>query len=204
MQNKLQEITEKIYQEGISKGNAEAETIISNAKKEAENIIIEAKKEADNLLKAAKKKSDEIKTNGEAELKLSSKQALNALKQQITDLIAGSIVNPLISEVFDDKNFIRKIIELAVKNWNATSSGNPEITLLISETEEKSLQDYFAKSAKELLDKGLEIKTEGSIKSGFQISPKDGGYKISFTGNDFNNFFKQYLRPKLVDLLFEE
>ena len=204
MQNKLQELTEKIYQEGISKGNAEAEVIISNAKKEAESIITEARKEAENILKAAKKKSEEIKINGEAELKLSSKQAINSIKQQLTDLINGSVVNPVVSDAFNDKTFITKIIEVAVKNWNSSSTGNQGIRLLVPEKEEKSLKEYFSKSAKDLLDKGLEIKAEGSVKSGFQISPKDGGYKISFTESDFINFFKQYLRPKLTELLFEE
>ncbi len=204
MQNKIQELTEKIYQEGISKGNAEAEIIISGAKKDAETIISEAKKEADDIIKAAKKKSEEIISNGESELTLSSKQALNAVKQQLTDLINGSIVNPVISEAFNDKTFIRKIIELAVNNWNGDSSGNPGIVLLVPEKEEKMLKEYFAKSAKEILNKGLEVKAEGSVKSGFQVSPKNGGYKISFTESDFNNFFKQYLRPKLTELLFED
>lgn len=201
MQKKIQEITEKIYQEGISKGNAEAETIISDARKEADNIISDAKKEADSLLKEAKKKSEEIISNGKSELKLSSKQALNALKQQITDLINGEIIHSSVSSAFDDKQFIQKIIEQAVKNWN-TNAENPEITVLLPGNEEKKLVDQFIKSVKKMLDKGIEIKADGNIKTGFQISPRDGSYKISFTGDDFTNFLKQYLRPKLIELLF--
>jgi len=37
---------------------------------------------------------------------------------------------------------------------------------------------------------------------GFQIGPKDGSYKVSFTDEDFKNFFKDYLRPGLIELLF--
>jgi V/A-type H+-transporting ATPase subunit E len=204
MQSKLQELTEKIYQEGVEKGNAEAEVIISNAKKEAESIVTEAKKQAENLIKEAKKKSDEILSNGESELKLSSKQAVNALKQKITDLINGSIINATVSTAFDDKSFIQKVIETTVKNWNSATKESPEVTVLVPKSDEKSLLEYFTKSAKNLLDKGLEIKGDESIKSGFQISPKDGSFKIGFTGDDFANFFKQYLRPRLVELLFED
>ena len=57
---------------------------------------------------------------------------------------------------------------------------------------------------KELIDKGLEIKFDQSVNSGFQVSPKDGSYKVSFTEDDFTNFFKQYLRPKLAEILFSE
>jgi len=202
MQNKIQEITEKIYQEGISKGNAEAEAIVSDARKEAELIISEAKKEADSILKEAKKKSEEIISNGNAELKLGSKQALSALKQQITDLINGEIIQSAVSSAFDDRQFIQKIIEQAVKNWNAGADEYPEITVLIPEGEEKKLIEYFTKSVKKMLDKGIEIKADENVKTGFQISPREGSYKISFTGDDFENFLKQYLRPRLVELLF--
>lgn len=201
MQNKIQKITDKIYQEGISKGNAEAEAIVSDARKEASQIISEAKKEADSIIKEARKKSEEIVSNGNAELKLSSKQALNALKQQITDIINGEILHTSVSSVFNDRQFVQKIIEQAVKNWN-TGTENPDISVLVPVSEEKKLIEYFTASAKKMLDKGLEIKADENIKTGFQISPQDGGYKISFTGNDFENFLKQYLRPKLVELLF--
>jgi len=204
MQSKLQELTEKIYQEGVEKGNAEAESIISNAKKEADSIVADAKKQAENLLKEAKKKSDETKLNGEAELKLSSKQALNALKQQVTDLINGTIVNASVSAAFDDKSFVQKMIETTIKNWNPGTKENPDITVLVPANDEKKLVEYFTKSAKKLLDKGLEIKTDETLKSGFRISPRDGSYKIGFTEDDFTNFFKQYLRPRLVGLLFED
>ncbi len=203
MQNKIQKITEKIYQEGISKGNAEAEAIVSDARKEANNILSEAKKEADSILKEAGKKSEEIISNARAELKLSSKQALSALKQQITDIINGEIIHASVSSAFDDRQFMQKIIEQAVKNWNAGAE-NPEISVLIPGNEEKKLIEYFTASAKKMLDKGMEIKTGENVKTGFQISPKDGSYKISFTGDDFANFFKQYLRPKLVELLFAD
>lgn len=202
MQNKIQELTEKIYQEGISKGNAEAEVIVSNAKKEAEKIISDAKKQAEAILKDAKKRSDEIISNGEAELKLGSRQAITALKQQITDAINDRIIKQTVSTVFEDKEFMKKLIGQAIHNWTSTQGDNPAFSVLIPEKDQKNLIDFYTKSVKDQLNKGLEIKADKNIKSGFQISLKDGGYKISFTGEDFSNFFKQYLKPRLVELLF--
>jgi len=56
MQNKLQELTEKLYAEGLSKGRQEAEEIKSRAQKEAEEIIASAKKEYDSILQKARKR----------------------------------------------------------------------------------------------------------------------------------------------------
>lgn len=201
MQSKLQELTEKIYQEGLEKGNAEAKTIVDNAQVEAKEIVENAKKEAQQIIKAAQKKASETQTNTESEIKLSSKQALNALKQQITDVINNQVVGEAIAGTFD-KNFTKSIVETTLKSW--TSSQSSDLTVLLPTDNEKELADYFKKSLRALLDKGLEIKFDDTIQTGFQIAPKDGSYKVSFTDEDFANFFKQYLRPKLVELLFQD
>jgi V/A-type H+-transporting ATPase subunit E len=204
MQNKLQQLTEKIFKEGISKGNAEAEKIINDSKKQAGEIIATAKKESDKIINDAKKKSVEIKSSSEAEFRLSSKQAINALKQQITELINGEIVSTSVKKVFEDKDFIKRLIEASIKNWKPASDEDADLTILLPEKEEKEIQQYFTKSVKDLLKKGIEIRFDADIKSGFQIGPKNNSYKISFTEEDFINFFKQYLRPRLIKLLFSE
>lgn len=60
MNAKLQELTEKIYQEGVQKGQTEAEKIIADARLEAKKIISEATSEAERQLTEAHKKSDEL------------------------------------------------------------------------------------------------------------------------------------------------
>ena len=39
MENKLQELTDKLYNEGLSKGKKEGEEILANARKEAADIV---------------------------------------------------------------------------------------------------------------------------------------------------------------------
>ena len=202
MQNKLQELTEKIYREGISKGNAEAEAIIEKAKKEAEAILTEAKKESKSILDQARKKSEEIRNNGESELKLSARQSINALKQKIVDLINGESVHAAVKDAFQDNDFIKKILEATLKNWMSSPDKPADLSVLLPEKDAVAVEQYFARSAKTLLDKGLTIKPDTDLNAGFQIIPKDGSYKMSFTDKDFENFFKQYLRPRLMKLLF--
>ena len=45
MENKIQELTDKIYREGVEKGNEEAQRLIANAQEEAKKIIEDARKE---------------------------------------------------------------------------------------------------------------------------------------------------------------
>ena len=39
MENKIQELTDKIYREGVEKGNEEAQRLVSNAREEAAKIL---------------------------------------------------------------------------------------------------------------------------------------------------------------------
>lgn len=204
MQNKLQELTEKLYQEGITKGQSEAEKIINQAKEEARQIIENAKKEAETIITDAKKKSEEFLKNAQSEFKLSSRQALNALKQQITNIISDEILKQVVPDIIKNKDFLNQIILTAVKNWILSSENAGNLELIVSPEDEKNVKEFFFKSAKELLDKGLVIKPSPSLKSGFQISPADGSYRVNFTEEDFINYFKEYLRPRLLNLLFNE
>ena len=42
MENKIQELTDKIYREGVEKGNEEAQRLISSAHEEAAKIVEDA------------------------------------------------------------------------------------------------------------------------------------------------------------------
>ena len=49
MENKIQELTDKIYREGVEKGNEEAQKLITKAQEEAKKIVENAQKEADSI-----------------------------------------------------------------------------------------------------------------------------------------------------------
>jgi len=204
MTNRLQELTDKIYQEGISKGQEEADLIKTNAKAEAAKILVEARLEADQILTVANKQAADLKENTNSEIKLAARQAIEALKLELVNLINGSITSKDIKAGIGDIHFIQKTIGLMVKNWASNSETDPDMKILIPEKDEDAINEYFNSVAKGLLDKGFSIETVNGLKSGFQVTPEKGGYKISFTDQNFIAFFQEYLRPKVVELLFDQ
>jgi V/A-type H+-transporting ATPase subunit E len=48
----------------------------------------------------------------------------------------------------------------------------------------------------------VEVKTDERVKSGFKVAPQAGGYYIRFTDEDFDALFREYLRPKVAELLY--
>jgi V/A-type H+-transporting ATPase subunit E len=204
MENKLQELTQKLYNEGVEKANVEAEKIIAEAKSEAEKLKQNAEKNAQKIVADAEQKSAEIKKNVEAELTLATKQTVRTVKQQITDMIVSKVIDEPVKKAFDEVKFVKEIIETVVKNWDSKKGEAIDLSVLLPADLEKEFSKFFtAKSGKEL-NANLELSFSDTIKGGFKVGPADGSYKISFSEEDFENFFKSYLRPKTIEMLYPE
>ena len=202
MQSKLQELTDKLYKEGLSKGTAEAEQVLAKAKAEAQQIIEQAKREADQLLANAKQTSSEIVKNTESELKMAARQTINSVKQQVEESVTAKAISPSVNSAFASPEFIQAIVKEAIAKFNPSSEEGNELTVILPKDRQEQLQEYFFTKAGEALSLYLDVQFSKQVKSGFKIAPKNGGYQISFTEQDFDNLFKSFLRPRLVELLF--
>jgi V/A-type H+-transporting ATPase subunit E len=196
MNTKLQELTDKIYLEGVEKGNAEAKAIVEKAENEAAAILAKAKSEANQIIAQAEAQAAELSKNTQSELKLFAQQSVNALKTEITNLINGTIVSESVKAATADKAFMQKTILMLVQEW----AKNQEV--VIEAKDAKALTDYFASNAKNLLNQNVKIYQANNVKADFTIIPQKDGYKITFGDEEFMAYFKEFLRPKLVEMLF--
>ena len=196
MENKIQELTDKIYREGVEKGNEEAQRLVSNAREEAAKILEEARKEADAIVAAACKSAAETAENTQSEIKLFAGQAVNALKTEITSLLTNQVVSKAVKDFVADKDYLNKFIVSLATQWVADEA------IVISTSDAEGLKKFFAANAKAVLDKGVKIEQVNGNKTLFTISPADGSYKVNFGEEEFENYFKDFLRPQLVEMLF--
>ncbi len=196
MENKIQELTDKIYREGVEKGNEEAQRLVNNAREEAAKIVEEARKEADAMIHAARKSATEITENTQAEIKMFAGQAVNALKSEIASLLTNQVVTEAVKGFVAEKDYLYKFIVSLAERWTTDEA------IVISTADAEELKKYFAANAKALLDKGVKIEKVNGNKTLFSISPADGSYKVNFGAEEFENYFEDFLRPQLVDMLF--
>ncbi len=196
MNTKLQELTDKIYNEGVEKAGNEARLIIESAEKQASEIISKAKFEAVQLVAKAEARSSELSTNTRSELKLFAQQSVNALKTEITNLIAGKIVSESVKAATADKVFMQQAILSLVEQW----AKNQQV--LIQTADAESLIRYFEANAKALLNQGVTIEQANGVKAGFNIIAVKEGYKITLGDEEFIAYFKEFLRPALIEMLF--
>ena len=93
MENKLKELTERLYGEGLEKGRAEADRLVADAKAQAEKILAEANAEAAQIVKSAEAKAADTAKNSLTEISLAGKQALAKIKNEIAELVIAKSVS---------------------------------------------------------------------------------------------------------------
>ena len=196
MDSKIQELTDKIYREGVEKGNEQAAKIIAEAEAKSVETINNAKAEAERIVSDAKKKATEFQQNTESELKLYAGQMLESLKSTIVDQISGEIVSANVKAASTNPEFMQQMMLDMAKNWASGES------IIISTQNATALQSYFESNAKDLLNTKVTIKEVNNQPVAYTIKPKDGSYKIEFGEEEFINLFKSFLRPRLVEMLF--
>lgn len=194
--DKIQELTTKLYSEGVEKGKEEAGRIIAEAQAKEQTIVAEAQKKADEIIAQAQKESAELKKNTESELKLYASQASEALKTEITNLVTDKLATSNVQAAMEDKAFMQQLITDLVNDWAKNE------TLVIATQNAEALKTHVAANAKKLLDNKLKIESVNGVKTGFVLSPEDGSYKVNFGEDEFIAYFKEFLRPQIQQLLF--
>ena len=196
MENKIQELTEKLLKDGVERGNAEAEKIIAEANEKATKIIADAKAQAEEIEAAAKKNAQGMEENMKSEVKMYAAQALNALKSEVADVVGDKVVKEAAADVAGDKDFMNEFMLKLAEKWGAQED------IVISTEDAESLKALFAKKAKALLDKGVKIEEVNGKKTLFTVAPADGSYRVNFGEAEFEEYFKNFLRPQLVEMIF--
>jgi len=204
MENKLQELTEKLYSIGVEKAKNEGEIIIAEAQKKADEIIKNASAEAKTIVNNAKNESLELKKKTESELKLSSKQVIATIKNQINNLIVQDLLSKDLEKSLADNDFIKSLIELVVKKWDIDDAQSTDLEIILPKEKKADFDKVIKTKINNLLAKGLVVNFDDNFKSGFKIAPKDNSYIINFAQEDFDNFFKTYLKAKTANLLYGE
>ncbi len=199
MENKLQQLTEKLYNEGLSKGRAEADALLAEARKEAERIVAEAREKAQNLSVEAQKAAEQLRTNTENEVRLAATQLRSALRQQIENMVHLEVVTPQVAQAWRDNSFIKELAVAAVQ-----AIGGEGLRVVLPENRGGELVEAVKQALGERLgaENGVEVVTDARVRVPFRIQVKAGGYYVSFAEGDFDALFRSYLRPKVAELLF--
>lgn len=203
MENKLQQLTQKLYDEGLEKGRAEADRLVAEAKERAARTIREAEAEAARILSEARVKADDVAKNTMTEIALAGKQAVAKIKSEIAALIVARSTSDAVKGAALDPEFVKRLLLTVARNWNGADSSRRDLKALLPESEREAFGKTFEAAAAELLAAGVEVGYSERVKSGFKVGARDGGYYISFSDEAFDELLREFLREKVYRMLYQ-
>jgi len=202
MQNKLQELTDKLYNEGLSKGKAEGEQLLADARKKADEIVEKAKADAAQIKAKAESDVAELRKKAESDVKMASEQSLQATRKDIENMLVNSVVAGKTGEALSDVAFVKEIIKAVAEKFSATESA--DLAMVLPAKLQKELEPWVAGELAKSLKGEVKAEFSKKISGGFTIGPKDGSYFINMSDASFNELIAEYMRPVTRKLLFGE
>lgn len=202
MENKLQELTDKLYKEGLSKGKEEGEAILAKANEKATQIIEDARKQAAAILKAAGAEAEDLKAKVEGDVKMAAAQSIQATRKDIENLMVKGMTGKQVASALSSADFIKEIIRTVAQKFSTQESA--DLGLILPENLRKELEPFVSGELSRILGSGIDASFSKNISGGFRIGPKDGSYFISLTDETFKDLICEYLRPATRKILFGE
>lgn len=200
--DKLQELTDRLYNEGLSKGKEEGERLLSNARAEAQDIVSKAKAEAEAILAEALAKAEALREKTESDVKTASEQALQSTKKDIENILVSGISAEPVGNSLSDPEFLKDIIRTVASQFCATES--KDMALLMPASLQDKLEPWVRNELSKTISGEVKAAFSKKIAGGFNIGPSDGSWYVSLTDETFKGLIAEYLRPVTKKLLFGE
>ncbi|HOY09890.1 MAG TPA: hypothetical protein PLB05_07430 [Candidatus Omnitrophota bacterium] len=200
MTERIQELLDKIKNEGIEVAEAKARDIEARAQTRAGDIVARAQEEAARIVSGAKTESQKTKDVVEVALKQASRDMLLRLRKEITKTLEGIVLKDL-RESLSPEVMVSLIQKIAAAYFNNAQAGDIQVAL--SGEDLKKLENGFLAKLKGALKQPLVLRSADNIRAGFTISFDQGKSCFDFTDESLAEFLGQYLNEHVTKILKE-
>lgn len=197
MDIQLQELIDKIKRDGIESAAEEAARLKRDAEAEARQIVESAKREAEGIVSRGKQDAERSEKAGVAALEQASRNLILAFKGEIQALL-DKLVNLQTAASFGD-DVLKSVLPDLLKSW--ASKGEDSLTAILSEGDLAKLEGYFTGKLSAEIKKGVELKSDRNLGTGFRIANKDGSAYYDFSAESVAQLLSAYLNPRLAGIL---
>ena len=197
MEIQVQELIDKIKKDGINTASQEASKIKSEAETEARHIIEAARREAEEIVNRGKQDAERSEKAGIAALEQASRNLILAFRDEIQNLL-DTLIAQHVSTDYNDETLKAALPDL-LKAWAA--KGGENIAVIVPESELSKIKTFFNEKLTQELWKGIELKSNRKLGSGFHISNKEGSVYYDFSAEAVAQLLSTYLNPKLAEIL---
>jgi V/A-type H+-transporting ATPase subunit E len=201
MDIQVQELIDKIKKDGVESATQEAGRIKLEAEAGAKQIVEAAKKEAAEIVEKGKRDATRLERAGIAALEQASRNLVLAFKGEIQALLDKLVLEQM--GVSYNADVLKTVLPEVLKTWTAkgAAEGANSLAVLLPEATLTKLKNFFKEKLASELKKGLELKSDHNLVTGFRIAMKDGSAYYDFSADSVAEMLSAYLNPHLAEIL---
>ncbi len=212
----VQELIDKLHQEGVASGEAEAERLVGNARKEAMSILDDALAEAEKIVTNAKEERERVIENGNQALRLASRDVRLRVREACFEEFTKNLKR-LVGLTLKDRKFLEEfILEVARKAipddpkqqlrvlLPAGTATPEEIAKEVSPVQPDSLAAFLLGLTADILRDGLTFAVSDDPSPGITVQIVDEDVQLELTDETITTLLMQYLAPRYRTIMEKE
>jgi len=212
----VEALIDRLRDEGVGKGRAQAEAIVEEARQKAAAIRQQARKEAEEIVSSARKEAEALKAAGTDALELAARDAHLKLRETVTRRF-GAEVRRLVGTVMKPEPFMETLVlqvagraieqagldreETMTIKLPETVIGIDELRKNPEELKEGTLAHFVLSVMASLLREGITYQPAGDIAAGLKVYLKDGDVEVDLTDEAIAAVLLEHLQPRFRALL---
>ncbi|NOC45135.1 MULTISPECIES: hypothetical protein [unclassified Ruegeria] len=207
-------LIDKLRNDGVAAGQAEAEKLRADAKAEAARIVAEAKREADELKKKARTETDNYRAAGEEALNTAMRDAVLTMKAGLTDRFRAD-VERLVTKEMSDPELLRQMILEVVGRAGEGANLNGRVSVVLparvatqedikqnaDDIQSGKLTKYVLGLTAKMLRENIELHAADDVQEGIRVRAEDQGVVLDLTDKAVASLLMEHLQPRFRAVL---
>lgn len=200
----VQQLIDRLHEEGVSKGQAEAEALVAAARQQAAKILDQANQEAETILNSAKVQAEQTRINGEEAIRLAGRDAILRLTEELREDFVRKL-RSLVGHTLKDREFLKRLILEIARGGLPESQEQPLKVLLLTERgvdqqsverERQELEEFVRSLSGEALRDGLTFEVDENDTPGVRVQVVGEELEIDLTTETLTHLLLKHLSPR--------
>lgn len=212
----VEALIERLRDDGVASGQAEAERIVAEAERRAATLEREAHTKAEAILNQARTEAERTRAAGEEALRVAMRDSILEMKGHLTTRFSEEVRRLVAADMAQEAFLERLILEVAGRTRReAAMDESPAMEILLppgvvaldelrrrpEELREGSLTHFVLSVANTVLRDGVTFRTADDLKGGIRISLRDGEIRVDLTPARVAEVLLEHLHPRFRAIL---
>lgn len=207
-------LIDKLRNDGVAAGQAEAEKLRAEAKADASRILADAKREAEAFQKKARTDTDNYRAAGEEALNTAMRDAVLTMKAGLTDRFKQD-VERLVTKEMADPDLLRQMILEVVGRAAEGASLDGKVQVILpakvatqedikqnaDDIQSGKLTKYVLGLTAKMLRENVELHSSDDIQDGIRVRAEDQGVVLDLTDKAVASLLMEHLQPRFRAVL---